>query len=129
MNLNKSQLRRLYELTEWIRSGRQTNCTTFAKEWEVNPKTVQRDIDFLKYQNDAPLKYNPATKSYFFTEPTWSMPAMLVTEGEILSVLLASKVLEQYHGTPAADNLHHIFDKLAQMLPDKGRVAQPVTHA
>ncbi len=123
MNLNRSQLCRLNKLTELIKAGQQTiNCTTFAKEWEVSTKTVQRDIDFLRYQMNAPLDYNPATKSYEFSQPTWSMPSMLVTEGEILSVLLASKVLEQYHGTPAVDSLRHIFDKLAQMLPEKVKI-------
>ena len=123
MNFNKSQFRRLNELTELIKAGKQSiNCLTFAEEWGVCQKTVQRDIDFLRDQMNAPLKYNRNNKSYEFTQPTWSMPSMLVTEGEILSVLLASKVLEQYHGTPAADNLRHIFDKLAQMLPDKVKI-------
>ena len=31
-----------------IRSGRRPNCLTFAADWEVSQKTVQRDIDFLQ---------------------------------------------------------------------------------
>jgi len=123
MKRNKSQFSRLTELTELIRAGKQpVNCLTFAEKWGVSQKTVQRDIDFLRDQMKAPLEYNRDRKSYYFTEETWSMPAMLVSEGEILSVLLASKVLEQYHGTPVGANLRQIFDKLAEMLPDKVRM-------
>jgi proteasome accessory factor B len=123
VNFNKSQFRRLNELTELIKANKQAvNCRSFAEKWGVATKTVQRDIDFLRDQMNAPLKYDSNRKSYVFTQPTWSMPSMLVTEGEILSVLLASKVLEQYHGTPAAENLRHIFGKLAQMLPDKVKI-------
>ena len=123
MQRNKSQFSRLIELNELIRAGKQpVNCLTFAEKWGVSQKTVQRDIDFLRDQMKAPIEYNRDKKSYYFTEDTWSMPALLMSEGEILSVLLASKVLEQYHGTPVADNLRHIFDKLADMLPDKVRI-------
>ena len=101
MKRNKSQFSRLIELNELIRAGKQpVNCLTFAEKWGVSQKTVQRDIDFLRDQLHAPLDYDRLRKSYFFTEPTWSMPALVVSEGEILAVLLGSRVLEQYHGTP-----------------------------
>ncbi len=123
VNLNKSQFSRLNEFTELIKAGKQSiNCVSFAEKWGVSQKTVQRDVNFLRDQMHAPLEYNLNKRSYEFTQPTWSMPSMLVTEGEILSVLLASKVLEQYHGTPAADSLRHIFGKLAQMLPEKVKI-------
>ena len=123
MQKNKSQFKRLLALVELIREQkRPVNCLILGKDkenWGVSQKTVQRDIEFLRDQMNAPIAYNRDRKSYYFTEATWSMPALVVSEGEILSVLLASRVLEQYHGTPAAANLREIFDKLAEMLPDK----------
>jgi len=116
----KSQFKRLTEMVELIRAGRQpVNCLVLATEWELSQKTIQRDIDFLRDQMRAPLEYDRNRKSYVFTEQTWTMPAMVVSEGEILAVLLASRVLEQYNGTPMAQQLSQIFDKLAGMLPDK----------
>ncbi len=50
------------------------------------------------------------------------MPALVVSEGEILAVLLGSRVLEQYRGTPAARQLAQIFGKLSELLPEKVRV-------
>jgi predicted DNA-binding transcriptional regulator YafY len=122
MQKNKSQFKRLMALVDLIREQkRPVNCLILGEDefWGVSQKTVQRDIEFLRDQMNAPIAYDRERKSYYFTEATWSMPALVVTEGEILSVLLASRVLEQYHGTPAAANLREIFDKLAEMLPDK----------
>jgi len=123
MKRSKTQFKRLTELTDRIRDGREpVNCLILATEWEVSQKTVQRDIDYLRDQLHAPLDYDRLRKSYFFTEPTWSMPALVVSEGEILAVLLGSRVLEQYHGTPVSKQLGHIFEKLAELLPEKVRV-------
>ncbi len=120
MQVNKSQFRRLTELAERLRSQTEpVNCLTLAAEWEVSQKTVQRDIDFLRDQMGAPVTYDRKRQSFVFTEPTWTMPAMLVSEGEILAVLLGARVLEQYHGTPAAHQLAQIFGKLSDMLPDQ----------
>jgi proteasome accessory factor B len=123
MKRNKSQFRRLMELTEMIRAERQAvNALTLSAEWGVSQKTVQRDIDFLRDQMHAPIAYDRTKKTYRFTEEAWAMPALVVSEGEILAVLLGSRVLEQYRGTPIARQLAQIFEKLAGMLPDKVRV-------
>jgi proteasome accessory factor B len=126
MQKNKSQFKRLMKLVELIREQKHpVNCLilgTDKENWGVSQKTVQRDIDFLRDQMNAPIAYDRERKSYYFTEATWSMPALLVSEGEILAVLLASRVLEQYHGTPVAASLRQIFRKLTEMLPDKVRV-------
>ncbi len=118
MKRSKTQFKRLTDLTERIRDSRQpVNCLILAKEWEVSQKTAQRDIDYLRDQLHAPIEYDRLRKSYYFTEPTWSMPALVVSEGEILAVLLGSRVLEQYHGTPVAKH-----EKLAELLPEKVRI-------
>ena len=54
------------ELDRVIRSGRLPNCTSFAGEWEVSPKTVQRDFDFLRDDMGAPLEYDAGRRGYRF---------------------------------------------------------------
>jgi proteasome accessory factor B len=125
MQQNKSQFKRLMKLVELIRDTKHpVNGLILSADgdWGVSQKTVQRDIEFLRDQMGAPIAYDRVRKSYYFTEHTWSMPAMLVSEGEILAVLLGSQVLEQYHGTPVAGQLGQVFNKLAALLPDKVRV-------
>lgn len=119
MNRTQSQFARLLELDRRIRAGRYPNCLTFAKEWEVSQKTVQRDVDFLKDQLHAPLKYDREKKGFHYTSQTWFLPSLSLSEGDLFTLLVASKALEQYRGTPVAEELERVFAKLTGMLPDK----------
>ncbi len=119
MNRNKSQIARLTELDRQIRSKRYPNCITFAEKWGVSQKTIQRDIDFLRDQNGAPIEYNREHKGYYYTDHSWTLPAVIMSEGELYALLVAAKSLEQYEGTPIAAHLKRIHAKLADLLPDK----------
>ncbi len=119
MKRTKSQFARLMELDRGIRAKKYPNCLTFAVDWEVSQKTVQRDIDFLRDSCGAPMAYDRERKGFFYENDTWMLPSVMLSEGELLAVLLGAKALEQYIGTPAGKQLEHIFSKLAEMLPDK----------
>jgi proteasome accessory factor B len=67
----------------------------------------------------APIAYDRNRKGFYYENDTWMLPSVLLSEGELLAVLLAAKALEQYGGTPVGEQLERIFGKLADMLPDK----------
>lgn len=119
MKRTKSQYARLMELDRCIRAKKYPNCLTFAADWEVSQKTVQRDIDFLRDSCGAPMAYNRERKGFYYENDTWMLPSVMLSEGELLAVLLGAKALEQYSGTPAGEQLERIFGKLAEMLPEK----------
>ncbi len=119
MDRNKSQYARLIELDGLIRQGRYPNCLTFAEEWGVSSKTVQRDIDFLRDQMGAPIEYDRERKGYRYTNDSWMLPSLMLTEGELWAVLMAARGMEQYSGTPVAAHLARVFQKIADSLPDK----------
>lgn len=119
MDRTKSQFSRLLALDREIREGRHPNCLTFSADWEVSQKTVQRDIDFLRDQLRAPIKYDREKKGFYYTDPNWFLPSLSLSEGDLLALLVGSKALEAYRGTPIANDLERVFAKLAEMLPDK----------
>jgi len=119
MERTKSQFSRLLALDSEIRDGRYPNCLTFSVDWEVSQKTVQRDVDFLRDQLQAPIKYDRERKGFYYTDPNWFLPSLSLSEGDLLALLVGSKALESYRGTPVAKDLERIFGKLAEMLPDK----------
>ena len=119
MKRNNPQHVRLMKLDRSIRAKEYPNCLTFAVDAEVSQKTVQRDIDFLRDQCGAPIAYDRVRKGFHYENDTWMLPSVMLSEGELLAVLLAAKAMEQYRGTPAGEQLERIFDKLAEMLPDK----------
>jgi predicted DNA-binding transcriptional regulator YafY len=118
MKRSKTQAERLLALDQLLRNNKYPNCTSFAAEWEISTKTAQRDIDYLKDRMGAPIEYDALKRGYYYTEPTFMLPAVQMNEGELAALLMGSKVLEQYQGTPMAEKLTAVFEKLSAFLPD-----------
>jgi proteasome accessory factor B len=115
----KPQYRRLLFIDRKIREGSCPNCFSLGQEWEVSYKTIQRDIDYLKYELDAPIDYDPVKRGFFYSDHTWFLPSLLLTEGELMALLIGTQALDMYQGTPVAGTLREIYQKLAELLPDK----------
>ena len=118
MKRSKTQAERLVALDQQLRNNKYPNCTSFAEEWEISTKTAQRDIDFLKDRMGAPIEYDATNRGYYYTEPTFMMPAVQMNEGELAALLMGSKALEQFQGTPMAEKLKAVFEKLSIFMPD-----------
>ncbi|MCE9614889.1 MAG: WYL domain-containing protein [Lentisphaerae bacterium] len=117
MKRGKTQFRRLLEIDRLIRDGKYPNCVTFAREWGVTQKTVQRDMDYLRDQLGAPIEYDREKRGYHYTSTSWFLPALTLSEGELLDLLVASRALDQYRGVPVAKHLERTFSKIAEALP------------
>jgi len=118
MKRSKTQAERLLALDQLLRNNKYPNCTSFAEDWEISTKTAQRDIDFLRDRMGAPVEYDALKRGYYYTEPTFMLPAVQMNEGELAALLMGSRVLEQFKGTPMAEKLTAVFDKLSALLPD-----------
>ena len=119
MQRTKSQYARLIELDRKIRGGGYPNCLTFAEAWGVSQKSVQRDSDFLRDQCGAPIASERDRKGFYYEDKSWWLPSVALSEGELLAVLLAARVADQYRGSPVAKQIGRVFEKLADLLPDK----------
>jgi len=108
----------LLALDQLLRTNKYPNCTSFATDWEISTKTAQRDIDFLRDRMGAPIEYDALNRGYYYTEPTFMLPAVQMNEGELAALLMGSKMLEAFQGTPMADKLSAVFEKLSALLPD-----------
>lgn len=115
----KPQHNRLLFIDRKIKEGRFPNRNSLAEEWEVSSKTIQRDLDYMRYQLDAPLVYSAAQRGYYYTEQNFSLPAISIKESDLFAIYLAEKVLAQYEGTPLYDNLRSVFSKIEDSLPDR----------
>jgi len=115
----KPQYRRLLFIDRMIKEGAYPNCSSLAEEWEVSDKTIQRDIDYLRDELDAPIDYDSIKHGYYYTEPNFSLPAISVTESDLFSVCVAQTVLSQFRNTPLFKKLSSVFEKIRDSLPDK----------
>lgn len=122
MSVYRAKFGRILALDEAIRSGRYPNCASFAREYEVSAKTVQRDIDFLRYARGAPIEFDPDRNGYRYADPAWRLAPIELSESEMLQLAVAERMAAQYAGTPIAANLDQLFAKLHAVLPETIRV-------
>jgi len=115
----KPQHSRLLFIDREINTGKHPNCSSLAEKWEVSCKTVQRDLDYMRYQLNAPLEYSAKHRGYFYKEKNFQLPAMDIKESDLFAIYLADKLLIQYEGTPIYDSLCSVFKKIEQSLPSK----------
>ena len=118
-NKFKPQYRRLLHIDEQIRKGGYPNCTTLGRAEEVSYKTIMRDIDYLRDELQAPIEFDKTRRGFHYTDQTWFLPSLLLTEGELMALLIGTQAMTMYKGTPVAGTLQAIYGKLAAMLPDK----------
>lgn len=118
----KPQYRRLLFIDSRLRTGRYPNCSALAAEWEVSPKTIQRDIDYLKYELNAPIVYDAARHGFAYSEPHYRLPAIPISDSDLFAVCIAERALRQFENTPLYDRLASVFARLQAALPDKNPV-------
>ena len=53
------QLTRIHALVKRIQKGDYPSQKMLAKEWEKNPRTIQRDLDYIRDFLRLPLAYDP----------------------------------------------------------------------
>jgi predicted DNA-binding transcriptional regulator YafY len=115
---SRPPLARLATIDEAIRAGELPNAQTLARELEVTSRTVQRDLQFLRDRLRAPLAFDAARNGYVYTDSSYRLPFYRLTEGELIALLLAERLLQEYRHTPYAEALAHAFQKMTAAVPD-----------
>ncbi|MGO8674904.1 MAG: helix-turn-helix transcriptional regulator [Limisphaerales bacterium] len=115
---SRPPLWRMLRIHQAIQSGKHPNAAYFAREFEVSAKTIHRDLDFMRYQLDLPIEYNPQRFGFFYSEKVDAFPTLQITEGEFIALVIAERALEQYRGTDFEKPLLSAIRKMQQALPD-----------
>ena len=117
---SRPPLNRFQEIFHAIKTNRYPNRTQLARSIEVTTKTIQRDLDYMRYQLGLPIEFDYARGGYYFTKPTTDLPLFQLTESELVSVFVAQKALEAYRGTPFEQPLRTAFQKLQAATSNPG---------
>lgn len=109
---------RMLKIHAQLIEQRYPNCAKLAAELDTSSKTIQRDLDFMRDRYSLPIEFDASKNGYYYTEEVASFPSITVTEGELVTLLIAQKAVEQYRGTPLEKTLSAAFEKITCQLRD-----------
>jgi predicted DNA-binding transcriptional regulator YafY len=114
--------RRLLEFDDLMRRGRRVTCASLAAKWETSTKTVQRFVDHLRDEFDAPVAFDRRKQSFVYTDLSYRLPWLPVEGKDLFAIGVAMKVFQIYEGTPAAADLRAVYERLSEFMPPEIRV-------
>lgn len=109
---------RMIQIDEMLRGGAFIKIDDLIFKFGVNRRTIERDFERLRDEMNAPLEYDKARKMYHYTDPTFSIPNVVLTEGELFTIATVMPLMEQYKNTPLENSFRNIMGKIAGLLPD-----------
>jgi predicted DNA-binding transcriptional regulator YafY len=126
--ISKPGQQRLIALDHSLRSGgyagrtrEQITARLMSQGFEVSLRTFNRDIQKLR-ELGAPVgnEYRRGGEGmtavrWFYTDPSWTMSEIPMTEGTLFALLVSQRVMEQYAGLPLAEELKNAFNTIADV--------------
>ena len=114
--MSHASLRRIYDLDRMIRAGELHNAEEAAARFEVTRRTIERDLDTLRTDLGAELRFNRAEGRYEYTSnPVVTLSGQGLNEREIAIILIAERALRQFTGSSFQDEVHPAFNKLSTL--------------
>lgn len=112
-----------YERFLWfhgqVKAGRFPNASHLAKTFELSGRTAQRDIEFIRDRLEAPLKYNHQYRGYCYTDDSYELPALWISETNILALSLAVRLASTIPDRALKDQLCRLIDRIPMRTGDK----------
>lgn len=119
---NHTKPLRLFKIEQAIQNMNYPNVEKLMDELEVSRRTILRDIDELKIYYNAPIEYDRERKGYYYSDNTYFVKNMMLTESEVFAVTGILPLMERYNNTPLKNTISKVYDTLAQMLPNQVEV-------
>jgi predicted DNA-binding transcriptional regulator YafY len=114
----RGKLWALCRIERQIRRGRNCTARTLAADLEVDPRTIRRYIALMKKELGAPIEWNPIEERYEFTESTWRMPNVHLSDQELVALVVAARSMAAIAPAPIGGSLDGLLAKLLDQLPE-----------
>lgn len=124
MKYSRPVIHRLMIIDQRIRENKYPNCTSLAREIEVSPKTIARDIQYMRDMIQAPIEFDPRKNGYYYATPNYFFPAVQLSEKQILSLIIHKRFLTQYENTPYYEDIKTAIQQILSYIPDREDVEQ-----
>lgn len=115
--------KRLVYIDGRLRSGEWPSLRALAQACGVVDKTIRRDLEALRDELRAPVAFDRRRGGWGYSDPTFGLPAVLLSERDLFALMVAEQALAQYEGTPLHGRLREAFDKILAHLGPEARAA------
>lgn len=105
-------LERVLRIHDLLSRSHFPNCSTIARELEVNRKTIQRDLNFMREEMELPIEYHEVEHGYHYTRPVNDFPFLKTTSEDLVALILARNALGQLKGSALEASLRSGFQRL-----------------
>lgn len=120
MPANKHALLRYNIIDECLRNKRSINKVTLnsllekisEKGLKTSISMLRKDIEAMKLEFDAPIKYNRANNEYTYTNPNYSLNAFPLTEDETDALDFSVAILEKVKFSSLYKNYKGAIEKI-----------------
>jgi predicted DNA-binding transcriptional regulator YafY len=88
------------------------NAGRLADRFEISCRTAQRDIEFMRDRLHAPLEYDRERNGYRYTDRSFELPGMMLTEENVVAVALAVRLASSVPDERMKQGLCSFLDEL-----------------
>ena len=110
----RQQLERIMEIDRRIRDEEYPNADRLSGILEVSRRVIFNDRDFMINRLGAPIEFDRVRRGWYYTDKTWILPGMIVTEGELLAFFLSVEISKRYLGTSLESSLRSAVEKISK---------------
>ncbi|MBK7998094.1 MAG: WYL domain-containing protein [Verrucomicrobia bacterium] len=113
VSVSRNATERLLGIHQLISAQRHPNVHRLAREFEVSPKTIKRDIEWMRVHWQLPIEYHRQRRGYFYAAPVKQLPGVpTINAEERFALVVADKAVSQYGETPFRAPLRTAVHKL-----------------
>ncbi len=114
-----TKLERILWIDSEIRAGRYPNAYAVKNKFELSSvRTAYEDRRFMIDRLGAPIAYDREKRGWYYTEPSYVLPSMLVSREEMRAFFLGGELLKRYMGTPFERPLRDALNRMMHYLPE-----------
>lgn len=119
---DKVKTLRIFQIADFIKTHNYPNVPAIQREFGYSRSTIMRDLDFLRDRYNMPIEYDEVHRGYYYTDPTFVIKSVMLSEGELFTVSTLLPLMEQYKNTPLESTFRSIMTKMIEMMPNKVEV-------
>lgn len=118
---------RIYRLHQRLRDAKHPIAKArLAEELEVSPRTIQREVEFLRDRLGAPIQTTHRGYRYAPGADQFELPGLWFRADELHALLAASQLLESVQPGLLADHLQPLRNRIGALLEKSGHSPRTV---